>query len=81
MKFGTQIVFEVENPKITLKTHQNKSVIAVLLLNRALCYKVRCTYLPFPKMAPRGSNFFFWRGGGGVKKLLMFCFCKFHLVF
>ena len=77
MKFGTRIVFEVENPKITLKTHQNKSVIAVLFLNRALCYKARCTYLPFPKMAPLGSNFF----GGVLKDLLMFCFCKFHLVF
>ena len=26
MKFGTQIVFEVENPKITLKIHQNEAL-------------------------------------------------------
>ena len=55
MKFGTQRVFKVNDPKITLKICQN-----LLLLTRALCFSARCTYPPFPKMVPLGSqNFFF----------------------
>ena len=55
MKFGTLRVFKVNNPKITLKIRQN-----LLLLNRALCFSAWCTYPPFPKMVPLGSQFFFF---------------------
>ena len=56
MKFDIQIVFEVENPKIMLKVHQNELFYSCFVFKWALCFSVWCTYLPFPKMAPLGKE-------------------------